>query len=723
MAEALSDLLATLRDALSQVRLKLPLPGSQEAATWSAAAISQLDDYIMPRLRTIEAPVLTVVGGSTGAGKSTLVNSLIGAAITPTGVIRPTTKAPVLIHHPDDAQWFNNDRILPGLARSAEATSNPRSLQIVASTALPVGLAVLDAPDIDSVDADNRTLAAQLLSAADLWLFVTSAARYADAVPWDYLLQAAQRSAAVAVVVDRVPPAAMSAVPEHLAHMMTDRGLGESPLFAVPETVTDDQGLLPKSAVQPIRTWLEYLASNQITRAKVVMRTLDGAMGALETGVQPLADQVAAQTAALQRLRADAVSIFAEAKRSAKSQSSDGTLLRGEVMTRWQDFVGTGEFMRSVESAIGRMRDRVTRFFTGEPDRALDVKVAVKSGLESLIIEAGQSAVERVAAAWSADAAGRYIIEWSEAAVGTVSSDFAAQVESAIRNWQDDIIQVVAAEGAGKRTRARLAALGVNAAGVSLMLVAFAHTAGFTGAEIGIAGGTAVVAQKVLELIFGDEAIRRLAATAESRLGQRIDEVLGGQLARLLSYTIDRFPAETVDPSTLVGIGTAIGKVRNSEMLRLEGLTLGETAPLSVDLNDAPEESPARVVPEATRRTAEAAPAGNPTAVPAGNPAQAAPAGNPSQTASAGNPTEVAPADNPAAALTPATDPSPAAPGAAAPTPAPDATPAATPGSPQEPAPGPTPAPTPAGTPAAADQPVPPAGLVDLTAEQGTAHV
>ncbi len=53
----------------------------------------------------------------------------------------------------------------------------------------------------------NRSLAAQLLAAADLWLFVTSAARYADQVPWGFLKQAADRSAAVAIVLDRTPPA------------------------------------------------------------------------------------------------------------------------------------------------------------------------------------------------------------------------------------------------------------------------------------------------------------------------------------------------------------------------------------------------------------------------------------------------------------------------------------------------------------------------------------
>src|SRR5690625_6486228 len=57
------------------------------------------------------------------------------------------------------------------------------SLELRAETAVPPGLALLDTPDIDSVAAGNRELARQLLRAADLWLFVTTANRYADSVP------------------------------------------------------------------------------------------------------------------------------------------------------------------------------------------------------------------------------------------------------------------------------------------------------------------------------------------------------------------------------------------------------------------------------------------------------------------------------------------------------------------------------------------------------------
>ena len=192
-AEELARALAVLRDALAGVRLPIELPGAAAAASRAREAVAQLDDYILPRLSRLEAPLLAVVGGSTGAGKSTLVNSVVGRVVSAPGVIRPTTRSPVLIHHPDDARWFGSDRILPGLARSADRVSDARTLQLVPEPSLPHGLAILDAPDIDSVVAENRALAAQLLAAADLWLFVTSAARYADAVPWDYLRAAAER--------------------------------------------------------------------------------------------------------------------------------------------------------------------------------------------------------------------------------------------------------------------------------------------------------------------------------------------------------------------------------------------------------------------------------------------------------------------------------------------------------------------------------------------------
>lgn len=554
--------LTALRAQLGAVQLPLPLPGAQAQQRTARAMTEQLDDYILPRLASIDAPLLCVVGGSTGAGKSTLVNTLLGAQVTRPGVIRPTTRSPVLVHHPEDVAWFNDDRILPGLIRSTVSTQDARSLQLVADPTLPKGLALVDAPDVDSVVEQNRALAAQLLQAADLWLFVTSAARYADAVPWEYLRLAVQRRAAVAVVLNRVPPAAMAEVPPHLGQMMTERGLGDSALFAVPETATDEQGMLPDSAVSPIRTWLADLAADQGTKAAVVMQTLDGAIANLVAQAPVVAAAADEQTQALVQIREDALSSFVEASRAVAVQTADGTLLRGEVLARWHELVGTGEFMRAVEQKISWLRDRAWAAIVGRPPEVDNMKVAVENGLEALVREEGNAAAERAEAAWRANPAGRDLLERHLAAGGEdlarASSGFPTAVARMVRDWQGDVIDLVTNEGMTKRSRARLMAFGVNGAGVALMVVIFAHTGGLTGAEIGVAGGTSVIAQRLLEALIGDDAVRALATRAKADLDARVQALLAGEYARY-EAVLDA----AVNPDQAEGLRQAIAAVQS----------------------------------------------------------------------------------------------------------------------------------------------------------------
>jgi hypothetical protein len=80
------------------------------------------------------------------------------------------------------------------------------------------------------------------------------------------------------------------------------------------------------------------------------------------------------------------------------------------------------------------------------------------------------------------------------------------------------IVDDVRAHAGRKRAVAQIAALGVNVVAVSVMLGVFAYTAGLTGAEVGIAAGTAVVNQKLLEAIFGVGARAELIAKARAEL-------------------------------------------------------------------------------------------------------------------------------------------------------------------------------------------------------------
>src|SRR5690606_1021781 len=185
--DGLTQSLSELASAVVGLPLDLQIPDVLRDRALQREVSEQLADYVVPRLENLEAPLLVVVGGSTGAGKSTLVNSLVGRRVTATGVLRPTTRTPVLVHHPADTEWFASGRVLPDFVRTGSNSRRANTIRQVACSTLWPGVAVLDAPDFDSIDETNRDMAEQLLGAADLWLFVTSAARYADQVPWDYL--------------------------------------------------------------------------------------------------------------------------------------------------------------------------------------------------------------------------------------------------------------------------------------------------------------------------------------------------------------------------------------------------------------------------------------------------------------------------------------------------------------------------------------------------------
>ena len=527
--------LVRLRDVLRRVHLPLNLPGAEHTRGTRNEMVDQLEDYVLPRLNQLDAPLLTVVGGSTGAGKSTLVNSLVATKVTDTGVLRPTTRSPVLVHNPADAAWFDQDRILPDLARTTGAAGDPGALRLVSCPAVPVGLAILDAPDIDSVEKGNRTLANQLLAAADLWLFVTSAARYADQVPWDLLKAAAERSAAVAIVLDRTPPGAVEEVSGHLARMLISRGLRDSPLFTVTEGKVSADGVLPPESVAEIRSWLHLLAADANARAAVVKQTLDGAVRSLARRTHHIADAAAEQSTMADRLRRDVDTAYDDAIIRVDEACADGTLLRGEVLARWQEFVGTGELLRSLETKVGWLRDRIVGAVRGRPRQAEKITVAVESGLETLILEHAENAAERSHASWLSFEAGQQLVEDSARDVGRASRDFRARTERAVRDWQHDVLEMVRSEGADKRSTARFLAFGVNGLSVALMVVVFAHTAGVSGAEAGIAGGSAVVGQKLLEAVFGDEAVRRLATNARRDLRHRVEVLMDEERTRYLS--------------------------------------------------------------------------------------------------------------------------------------------------------------------------------------------
>ena len=511
-----------------------------DVAPDARAIVNQLDDYVLPRLANLDAPLLAVIGGSTGSGKSTLVNALLRERVSNPGVIRPTTRQPVLVANPADTDWFNSPHVLPGLTRSRGAgNEQSTTLRVVDTQSVPEGLALLDAPDFDSIDDKNRALASQLLAAADLWIFVTTPARYADQLVWNFLNDAAGRGIEVVAVLNRLDEKAAETVPDDLRRMMNDAGLTDATVFTVPFVADlggEDTGeFLSDELVAPLRDYLTTLADDTVARRDVAGKTVAGAAQSALSRVDALVVRRERQEAFANQLDESIHEFYTAANRQVIDATSDGQLLRSEVMERWQDVIGTSDVFRGFERWFSSAVDKVGSFFTGQPAPLREVETEIESGLHAVIVDAAESAAAR---AWShTGAVAPELRGDADPALARASADISEQAAKLVRDWQAALVERIQGTAGDKRQRARIMSFGLNVVTVALMLTVFASTAGLTGGEVAIAGGSAVLGQKLLETIFGEDTVRRMVADARADLNERLGELFAVERDRYHVFT------------------------------------------------------------------------------------------------------------------------------------------------------------------------------------------
>jgi hypothetical protein len=528
-----------LRAEVAGLQLPLDVAGIAGARAEREALLGQLDDYLLPRLRRLDAPLLAVVGGSTGAGKSTLVNSIARREVTRSGVLRPTTRSPVLVHHPYDSGAFLSQRVLPGLARVTSEAPEPAqpieidappvtALRLVPHEGITPGLAVIDAPDIDSVVEANRDLAVQLLQSADLWVFVTTSARYGDAVPWQMLKQAVDRGVAVAVVLDRVPPEVMQEVRTDLATKLRDRGLGTSPMFTIPETALDG-GFLPEPVVAPLAGWLKRLALDARSRDVVVRRTLIGILDSLRERVRVVAAAADAQAVADADLRRVLDATFDTARETLRGSVADGSMVRGEVLARWQDFVATGDVFRSLEPGGVSLRERVRARLRPRVAPAQPVLDAVQAGVENVVLARSRATLDTLTRDWSASGAGAGLVAGT-ATLATLPPAFDARAGRAVREWRTTLADLLQ-----ERTVAGTVAgsLGLEGAVAVLAVLALSPSPAPDDDE---PRSPAAVAAAVLGALYGAESVEPLTAAARTDLARRLESLVEDERVRVRTH-------------------------------------------------------------------------------------------------------------------------------------------------------------------------------------------
>lgn len=514
------DIVTDVRRDVAALKFPLDTASAADARDQQALLLAQLDDHLIPRLAQLSRPAVIVVAGSTGAGKSTLVNSLVGAEVSPASVIRPTTTTPVLVLHPDD------EKLMIGSALLSDA-------DVTFSEAVPRGLAVLDAPDLDSVRDENRQQAVRLLESADLWLFVTTAQRYGDALPWKTLTSAAGRGTSVALIVNRVPRDTTATIRQDVTSRLADHGMDSTPIFVIADR-SPHTGLLPPAEVAEVMQWLTTLAGADHART-VIVRTLKGALDALPPRLDTLANTVAEQEEAHRLLIARAREVLVDVVEKARKDASTGQYAHGQLTAAWNRAAEQARFAKLINRSgyAKPLRGSV------KPPQALEalhtqgVATAEKVAGETIVV--ARRALARLA---DTDDAAR-IIDVAQHPVrnATVSEQinrWAAAIPSALTPvLEQQTKQIVAAQRAvtddGLATIVMFAALGVPQAG------------------------------ELLERLIGFEAAN-VAETVAVRLADTLDRLILDEY----TYVTHTLSSLGLDESTATRL-----RVRNAELTRL----------------------------------------------------------------------------------------------------------------------------------------------------------
>lgn len=495
-------------------------------------ALRRLQDVVLPRLEDAGAPVLVVVGGSTGSGKSTLVNSLLGRNVSRAGAVRPTTRRPVLICSPQQRDWFMSDRVLPRLAKSEGSGGDSLdAITIAVEETLWPTVGIVDAPDIDSVEDGNRRLASELLDGADLWVFVTTAARYADAVAWKHLEEAGSRGLRVAIVLNRVPVGAAEEVREDLASLARQRGLGEVMIVTVEEQPLTD-GRLPAAAISPIGAYLESIGRDAQERAAIVRRSLSGAVSSSLQETAHALEAARERNREFEAASEDVRQLISSYAREASSSSSDD-VLRGEVSARIAEVLGSWDMTKTVSRVFSGLSSRLMGAIRGQAAPDVQVQRDLTGGLAQRLADqyhrAWQESVRRA----------RSLVDTSSFDEFLDVDAVAQRARRVAQEWTSEVTELIRAQAESSRVSGRMLAGGINVVTVSLMVAAFTMTGGLTGVEVGIAGASAALSQTVLEAYFGERTVRSLAEQARDAL-ERLAAASLSDVVEPVSALLDR---------------------------------------------------------------------------------------------------------------------------------------------------------------------------------------
>jgi hypothetical protein len=424
----------------------------------------------------------------------------------------------------------------------------------------------------------HHEFAYQFLDASDLWLFMTSASRYADGPVWEILQHARERQASLGVVLSRIPQAYRTELSDHFNAMLDANGIAAENRFVILETPLVN-GMLPHDAYQPIRDWLADTATRSDRRVAVLSQTMSGVLDTFKSRVPAMAAHVEAQVVLRAELRRTAEASYQQGLAEANTGMKNGTLLTGEVLARWQDCVVGGDLRPRRGGKPARPAKKGKRARRGASHNAA-LNTALRSAIESFIVSIADRAAEHVNGSWRGSPAGTVLLEDAvadrargeyakqvfESAFGTgaaesseasqaaafsrSSLDLPLRAARAVGAWQDHLARLVQAED--QEPGAKRISFDDESLGLVVLLAMLGEDApgpaSIAGTSVTEDEGASIYTEprRLLASVYGTAMLAAILAKARADLLHRVRLLLDEEMVRYVEVIESAGPCDDV---------------------------------------------------------------------------------------------------------------------------------------------------------------------------------